>query len=244
LANGTHGEQCPFNDPHTAAPHLWLLSRLDGALLEFSCTPVPGNRGVLRGTEDMLLWRHRVENKCSTEANYGRFFPGWSRPTNRWVQRGGNRTEGRRAARLPEGQQPPSFDMTEAALQGDGPVLSAPWWERAPLSGAGKLPSGPAVYCIFDGAQSEPAPVYVGETSRLSACAARTWPRAGQRVTRGSPIELFPARRSMSCMSLRATCWDGSSGARGQRRHANTAPSTTVLMTDEPFVSRLCGDHA
>jgi hypothetical protein len=28
----------------------------------------------MRGTEDMLLWRHRVENKCSTEANYDRFF--------------------------------------------------------------------------------------------------------------------------------------------------------------------------
>jgi hypothetical protein len=127
---------------------------------------------VLRGTEDMLLWRHRVENKCSTEANYGRFFQGWSRPTNRWVKRGDNNMEGRRAAQLREGLKPPSFDVTEAALQGDGPVLSAPWWERAALSGAGKLPGAPAVYCIFDGAQSEPVPVYVGETSRLSARAA------------------------------------------------------------------------
>jgi hypothetical protein len=36
----------------------------------------------------------------------------------------------------------------------------------------GKPPTGPAVYCIFDGAQTEPEPVYVGETSRLSARAA------------------------------------------------------------------------
>jgi hypothetical protein len=149
-----------------------LLFRLDGALLVFSCTPVPRDRGTLRWTQDMLLWRHRVENKCSTEANYGRFFPGWSRPTHRWVKRGGNRTERRRAARLPKGQLPLSFDMTEPALQGDGPVLPAPWWERAELSGAGKPPNDPAVYCIFDGAQSEPEPVYVGETSRLSARAA------------------------------------------------------------------------
>jgi hypothetical protein len=126
----------------------------------------------MRGTEDMLLWRHRVENKCSTEANHGRFFSGWSRPTNRWVQRGGNRTERRRAARLLEAQLVPSFDVTEAALRGDGPVLSATWWERSALTGAGKLPSGPAVYCIFDGVRSEPVPVYVGETSRLSARAA------------------------------------------------------------------------
>jgi hypothetical protein len=139
----------------------------------------------------MLLWRHRVENKCLTEANYGRFFPGWSRPTNRWVKRGGARTEGRRAARLPAGSQPLSFDVTEAALQGEGPVLSAPWWERAALSGAAQLPSAPAVYCVFDGAQCEPAPVYVGETSGLSARAAShlaaRWPM---------PIELFPRAKA------------------------------------------------
>ena len=34
------------------------------------------------GTEDMLLWRHRVDTGYSTEANYGRFFPGYSRPSN------------------------------------------------------------------------------------------------------------------------------------------------------------------
>jgi hypothetical protein len=45
-------------------------------------------------------------------------------------------------------------------------VPSALWRERAALSGAGKLPSGPAANCTFDGAQSEPQPVYVGETSR------------------------------------------------------------------------------
>jgi hypothetical protein len=74
------------------------------------------------------------------------------------------------------------FHVTEAALQGDGPVLSAPWWERAALSGAGELPSAPAVYCIFDGAQSEPEPVYVGEPSRLSARA--TWHLAARWPTR------------------------------------------------------------
>jgi hypothetical protein len=70
--------------------------------------------------------------------------------------------------------------MTEPALQGDGPVLTAPWWERAALSGARDLPGGPAIYCIYDGARNYPVPVYVGETSRLSARAtshlAARWP--------------------------------------------------------------------
>jgi hypothetical protein len=51
---------------------------------------------------------------------------------------------------------------------------------RTALSGVGKLPSGSAVYCIFDGAQSDHVPAYVGETSRLSARAtshfAARWP--------------------------------------------------------------------
>jgi hypothetical protein len=42
------------------------------------------------------------------------------------------------------------------------------------------LPNDAEVYCIFDGAQSEPVPVYVGEISRLSARAtshlAARWP--------------------------------------------------------------------
>jgi hypothetical protein len=62
----------------------------------------------------------------------------------------------------------------------DPGAMGAPGVQRAALSGAGKLPSEPAVYCIFDGAQSEPVPVYVGETSRLSARAtshlAARWP--------------------------------------------------------------------
>jgi hypothetical protein len=180
LASGTYAQQCPFNDPHTAAPHLWLMTRLGGAQLEFSCAPVVGDRPTLRGTEDMLLWRHRVENGCSTEANYGRFYPGWSRPTNRWIKRGAMKIPGRMAERLSEDQKQPDFDLTETALQGEGPVLAAPWWERVALSGLINLPNGPAIYCIYDGAASEPDLVYAGETSRLSARAtshaAARWP--------------------------------------------------------------------
>ena len=54
----------------------------------------------------------------------------------------------------------------------DPGAMGAPRVQRTPLPGAGKLPSGPAIYCIFDGAQSEPEPACVGETSRLSARAA------------------------------------------------------------------------
>src|SRR3954453_2590721 len=52
LAADVNADDYPFNDPHTAAPHLWLLRRLDGAQLECSCAPMPGTVQILRGTED------------------------------------------------------------------------------------------------------------------------------------------------------------------------------------------------
>ena len=180
LAAGANAETCPFNDPHTAAPHLWFLRHHDNAQLAFSCAPVHGDRQTLCGTEDMLLWRHRVEIGSSTEANYGRFFPGYSRPTNRWVVRkraGGDlRTPGRIAQPLPEGSLG-DFKLITPARHGDAGVLQAPWWQRARLADGASLPNGAGIYCIYERNADEP--VYIGETSALLARsathAARPW---------------------------------------------------------------------
>ena len=137
LAAGVNAEQCPFNDPHTAAPHLWFLRRQGGARLECSCAPVAGDVQVLRGTEDMLLWRHRVTTGVSTEANYGRFYPGYTRPTNRWIVRRGHssdRTPGRGAAAIAAGGVVVDFTMSHPPLQGDE---------------ARTMPVGPAVYLLY-----------------------------------------------------------------------------------------------
>ncbi len=180
LSNGVHTDRCPFNDPHTAAPHLWLLSHLEGVELEFSCAPVEADRSILRGTEDMLLWRHRVEVGRSTEANYGRFFPGWSRPTNRQVRRAGVSRPGRAASRLDSASEASRYDTTEPALAGEGSILTAAWWLRSPLSEARQLPAQPALYCIYDAVAVESEPAYIGQTSSLAqravSHAASRWP--------------------------------------------------------------------
>jgi hypothetical protein len=44
----------------------------------------------------------------------------------------------------------PNFDVTEAALIGEGPVLAQPWWERTTLTKVQSLPNQPAIYCIYD----------------------------------------------------------------------------------------------
>ena len=85
------------------------MRQLDGARAKWSCAPVAGNLQTLRGTEDMLLWRHRVETGLSVAANYGRFYSGYSRPTNRWIVRGRNL-----AARIPGGGPRHCRKMTPA----------------------------------------------------------------------------------------------------------------------------------
>jgi hypothetical protein len=183
LARGATADECPFNDPHTAAPYLWLVRHRDGVNLEWSCAPVAGDGRTLRGTEDMLLWRYRIETGLSTEANYGRFYPGYARPTNRWIVRRGtsaSRAPGRRALPLEDPTASIDFSSCSRPLCGDGGLLDAPWWQRALLTQFRTLPSGPAVYVIHDQGSAEPA--YIGQTSNLQARTAThtasPWPLA------------------------------------------------------------------
>jgi hypothetical protein len=194
LARCVNGQECPYNDPHTAAPHLWLLRTLDNIQFECSGAPVVAPRSghpntakqTLRGTEDMLLWRHRIDVNQSTEANYGRFYPAYGRPSNR--------REGRIAAPLKTGAPQINFKTTHLpALNGQAGILRVNFWERCPLAAVapplgrmdnedeaalGALPDTPAVYCVHD---KEAMQVhYIGETlklrSRARAHAARRWP--------------------------------------------------------------------
>jgi hypothetical protein len=182
LARRVNGQECPYNDPHTAAQHLWLLRRLDKVQFECSGAPIdaprPGNpntaRQILRGTEDMLLWRHRVDVNQSAVANYGRFYPGYGRPSNR--------SEGRMTARLKAGAPQINFKATHLpALNGQAGVLQADFWKRCPLAAVDALralPEMPAVYCVHDKGLMQV--YYFGQTlnlrGRARAHAAKRWP--------------------------------------------------------------------
>src|SRR5262249_40838504 len=152
--------------------------------------PRPGNpntaKQILCGTEDMLLWRHRVDMNQSTLANYGRFYPGYGRPSNR--------RDGRMAAPLKAGAPQIDFKATHLpALNGQAGVLRANFWERCPLATVASpvglmdvedadafraLPDAPAVYCVHHKGLMQV--YYIGETlklrSRARAHTARRWP--------------------------------------------------------------------
>src|SRR5262249_48143160 len=194
LARCVNGQECPYNDPHTAGPHLWLLRTLDNTQFECPAAPVagppPGHpntpKQILRAPADMLLCRNRVDMNQSTLANYGRFYPGYARPSNRG--------DGRMAAPLKAGAPQIDFKVTQLpALNGHAGVLRANFWKCCPLAtvtspaglmdnddkaALGALPDTPAVYCVHDKGLMQV--YYIGETlklrSRARAHAAERWP--------------------------------------------------------------------
>jgi hypothetical protein len=128
----------------------------------------------------MLLWRHRVTTGRSTEANYGRFYPGYIKSTNRWIGLKSAGKPGRRAAPAPEGTVIVDYSASHRPLHGDTGPLQAHWWQRIALSksNARTLPRGPAVYIVYD--PGADAAIYIGQTdglrARAVAHASSQWP--------------------------------------------------------------------
>jgi hypothetical protein len=202
LARCVNGQECPYSDPLTAAPHLWLLRTLNNVQFECSGAPVvaphPGNpntaQQILRGTEDMLLWRHRVDVNQSTVANYGRFYAGYGRPSNRG--------DGRVSAPHKAGAPQINFEATHLpAVNGQAGVLRANFWERCPLAAVRALPDTPAVYCVHDKGLMHV--YYIGETLYLRgparAHAGTRWPvpESHPWPARGGCHERSPERSSI-----------------------------------------------
>ncbi|HUU39766.1 MAG TPA: hypothetical protein VMW42_02380 [Desulfatiglandales bacterium] len=73
LARNILKDKMPFNDPHTAAPNLWVWRTVEGIEFEISVAAASLSRQHLRGLEDSLLWRHRLTTGMSTLCNYGKF---------------------------------------------------------------------------------------------------------------------------------------------------------------------------
>jgi hypothetical protein len=179
LRQNVAAPEVPYNDPHTAAPYLWLLCNLDRLVLEFSCAALTGDKPWRRANEDRLLWLHRLHLGCSTMANYGRFYPGWARSTNRWIGPKAAGRPGRRAVRLQLGTSHPDYTRSAPVVSGPGAILDAGFWsERFPLAAtsARTLPEQPGIYTIFDAISG--VPIYVGETSLFARILSRHQPRA------------------------------------------------------------------
>lgn len=163
LRGNTLAIDMPFNDPHTAAPSLWAIKHAEGA--DFDCSAAESRLGPRdrKALECFLLWHYRLERGSSTRCNHGRFHPEYTKS--------GNRSSGRRGARLPQGTENPSGGASTPPLRRGGNRLGADWmglvWaEPEALARVQRVLRQPGLYRLFspDGAEL----VYIGESRNVA----------------------------------------------------------------------------
>ncbi len=73
LQKGTFAESMPFNDPHTAAPNLWVWRNEGIGEYECSVAVLECDYQTRQVVEDYILWLSRSEAGRSTLCNHGNF---------------------------------------------------------------------------------------------------------------------------------------------------------------------------
>lgn len=176
LAIHSHRNEIPFNDPHTAAPSLWILRVEEGMTFECSAAPTNAASQERRALEDMLLWKHRLERGESTLCNHGRFHPRYFRS--------GDRKTGKRGGKLPTGQTNPASGPSAPPLRPHGKPQDSDWMGLAWSSlevlrgiDLSSIPRGIGLYKIVDAIRGRL--LYVGESKqlrkRIKAHSFKTW---------------------------------------------------------------------
>ncbi|WP_225923912.1 hypothetical protein [Vibrio alfacsensis] len=176
LRSGVYASEMPYNDPHTAAPNLWIWLNEESYEYEFSFLLSDLDTPQRQGLEDFFLWMHRKEFGFSTLCNYGRFHKQWIKPTNK--------KQGRKGERLSKGNFNPSGLTSSKVLKHIGKSHDADWmgldWSEPEVLNTvsiNVLDNTPAVYRVMDSASHDV--LYIGETkellSRLKAHAKKPW---------------------------------------------------------------------
>ncbi len=162
-------EEMPYNDPHTAAPCLWVMRTAESASFEFSIAEFAGDVRDRKMAECVVLSQHRARFGRSPTANFGRMPDGWVKSTgnNAALVKAGRRARGYQDARASRpADQGSVLDLGRAPTACDWAQL--PWSSRS---------SGPAVgvYRIRRPGQARLA--YIGQglvQARLAAHAAKS----------------------------------------------------------------------
>ncbi|AIW13331.1 hypothetical protein VITU102760_15040 [Vibrio tubiashii] len=178
LSKGVYSDTMPWNDPHTAAPNLWVWMQEEHFDYEFSFILTSLDTQQRQGLEDYFLWRHRCETGSSTLCNYGRFHRLWMKPSNRKQAMAGGK--------LSDGKLNPSGLSSSSPLKPSGGSSDDNWmgllWSQIkPLDNQciGLVPQHPIIYRIQDTNTLEV--IYIGETKkgrdRLKSHARKEWGR-------------------------------------------------------------------
>ncbi|MFA0117059.1 GIY-YIG nuclease family protein [Vibrio breoganii] len=176
LHSGVYSQAMPYNDPHTAAPNLWVWRQEASFEYEFSFLTTNIDTAQRQGLEDYFLWRHRQEKRCSTLCNYGRFHRLWIKPSNK--------KQGRAGKKLEDGEYNPAGLSSSSPLQPLASSFDENWmcltWSK-PVSLKGsqikQVPKQASIYRLLNANSKEV--IYIGETknlaNRLRAHARADW---------------------------------------------------------------------
>lgn len=166
-------DEIPFNDPHTAAPCLWVMRTVQGAAFDLSVAEVPGDVVALKTAECVVVSQHRAEFGRSPVANFGRMPDGWikSSGNNRRLAETGRLVRGRQDSRGVR-----SVDHAQVLDASRDPTASD--WAGLPWSPWGSAPLAEPVLGVYRIRRAgENRLVYVGQglvRSRLAAHIAKS----------------------------------------------------------------------
>ncbi|GAL03381.1 hypothetical protein JCM19237_6275 [Photobacterium aphoticum] len=165
LRTGVYSESMPYNDPHTAAPNLWVWRHEANFEYEFSFLLSDLETPQRQGLEDYFLWKHRQTQQCSTLCNYGRFHRSWIKPSNKKQARAGRL--------LGEGECNPAGLSSSSPLKPYANSVDKDWmslaWSSPALLDSSHIKHAPqhaAVYRLQDINSNDV--IYIGETQNIA----------------------------------------------------------------------------
>jgi hypothetical protein len=166
LRKGVYSETMPYNDPHTAAPNLWVWKHEKNFVYEFSFLLTEIETPQRQGLEDFFLWQHRKNKGCSTLCNYGRFHRSWRKPSNKKQGRAGWKLKD---DELNSAGLSSSLPLQPCARSTDRNWMSLNWSKSMPLAKENikSLPKHSAIYRLQCTNSNEV--IYIGETQSLLA---------------------------------------------------------------------------
>jgi predicted GIY-YIG superfamily endonuclease len=164
LALNSYKQEMPWNDPHPAAPNLWVWRQEQGWDYEVSVAATPAlTRQNREGLECLLLCKYRLERGESTLCNHGRFHPNYIKSSNKLKGQRGRKLDPSEPRNPAGGPSCPPLRPLNTHTSSDWMGLS--WTEVEKLKTASLLPANPGVYKLVDLAKQEL--LYVGETDNL-----------------------------------------------------------------------------
>lgn len=161
LSNNSHKKTIPLNDPHTAAPNLWVWKNEENWRYELSISETELTTQNREAFECFLLWKYRLEHNQSTLCNHGRFHPDYIKSGNKKTKLVGRKLRANEPRNPSGGPSQPPLESVNKPL--NRTWMGVEWSPIRPLTLRDNIPRSTGLYKIIN----EKKVVYIGETEDL-----------------------------------------------------------------------------